>query len=94
MSTLTIARPASTNALQAYVKNVGQAGRLFLATLLAIEPHRSAHAAGTAVKAVETRDKHQSVGSLLRLYGLASQSDSVMPNLAVELRYIASRAQR
>jgi hypothetical protein len=92
MSTLTLARPAPTSALQAYAKNVGQAGRSFLAALLAIEPHRSAQA---AAKAVRTRDnKHQSAGSLLRLYGLACQSDSVMPNLAAELRYIASRAQR
>lgn len=94
MSTLTIARPIPTNALQTYVKNVGQAGRLLLATLLAIEPHRSAHAAGIAVKAAETGDKHQSAGSLLRLYGVACQSDSVMPNLAAELRYMASRAQQ
>jgi hypothetical protein len=94
MSTLTIARSAPATALQAYAKNVGQAGRSLIAALLAIEPHRSAQAAGTAVKAVQTRDKHQSAGSLLRLYGLASQSDSVMPNLAAELRYIASRAPR
>jgi hypothetical protein len=94
MSTLTIARPIPTSALHTYVKNVGQAGRLLLATLLAIEPHHSAHAAGTAVKAVESGYKHQSAGSLLRLYGVACQSDSVMPNLAAELRYIASRAQQ
>jgi hypothetical protein len=42
MSTLTIARSPPATALQAYAKNVGQAGRSLVAALLAIEPHRSA----------------------------------------------------
>lgn len=84
MSTATLTSSASTNGLS-YGQNVGRAARALLAALLAVSP-RSPAAQASSKAVPENRE-----ASILHLYRLAASYDSVMPNLAQELRAIASR---
>lgn len=84
MSAATFASSASSVNLS-YGQNVGRAARALLAALLAI-PSRSN--AAVAEKTMSERERRESV---FGLYRLASTYDSVMPNLAQELRAIANR---
>lgn len=94
MSTLTIDHSNQTNGLQAYATNVGEAGRSLLAALLAVKPAGSAPAANNSSAVVaKPATAHRKV-SLVRLYRLAAQSDSVTPALADELRQIAADAEQ
>lgn len=78
MSTMTITSPAHV-AGSSYLENVGVAARNLLAALFAVRP--------------QTRPaKKSDEVSLAELYRLAGSYDSVMPNLAQELRTIALRA--
>jgi hypothetical protein len=79
MSTLTISSPARFEDA-GYLQNVGRAARALLAAVFAVQPTAKAAAV----------DKHSQV-SLTRLYRLARSYDSVMPNLAQEMRAIAKR---
>lgn len=76
MSTLTIASPAQA-AGQGYLKNVARAALGLLCALLAVTP--------------EARAPKASPRDRLVLYRLANQYESLMPNLAGELRFIAGR---
>lgn len=87
MSTMTIASPVQVTDGTSYMRNVGRAARALLVALIAI-PHASTVAAPTKV---ETRKAARDDMSLYRLYCLASPYDSVMPNLAQELRVMANR---
>jgi hypothetical protein len=83
MSTLALSQ---VSAVRSYASNVGQAGRSLVAALLGMGGDVSVadnHVAG---------DQASQTLSLLRLYSLASPYDSVMPELAQELRYMSSRA--
>jgi hypothetical protein len=81
MSAATITSTSSIGL--SYTQNVGRAARALLAALLAV----NARPATPAKRALD-RDREL---SLRELYRLAAGYDSVMPNLAQELRYIASR---
>lgn len=86
MSTLTVS--AANQAAGTYGQNVAQAARALLAALFAIAPTRpQEQAASEAAPAARTRAREEV--SLARLYRLAGSYDSVMPNLAQELRMIA-----
>lgn len=87
MSTMTITSPADVSNGAGYMRNVGRAARALLVALLAV-PHATSAAA--PVKA-EVRKAARDNVSLYQLYCLASPYDSVMPNLAQELRVMASR---
>ncbi|MGH8807799.1 MAG: hypothetical protein ACREX0_07975 [Noviherbaspirillum sp.] len=89
MSTFTIASPASTGNGLSYAENVGRAARGLLAALLAVKPQ--ADVAATASAAPAAKGKVRGDLSLYELYRLAGSYDSLMPNLAQELRAIASR---
>ncbi|GIZ50029.1 hypothetical protein [Noviherbaspirillum aridicola] len=78
MSTMTIASPAHV-AGSSYLENVGVAARNLLAAIFAVRPQ-----APVAEKTDEV--------SIAKLYRMAASYDSVMPNLAQELRTIALRA--
>ena len=78
MSTMTIASPAHV-AGSSYFENVAGAARALLAALFAVRPQ------------APVADKADAV-SVARLYRMAASYDSVMPNLAQELRIIALRA--
>lgn len=78
MSTLTATSPVQ--ATSGYASNLGRAACALVYALFAVAPRAS-----TAGSRVTTRD-------LRRLYGMANRCDSVMPNLAQELRMIAARS--
>jgi hypothetical protein len=82
---IAIASTAPATANGSYAENVGRAARSFLAALLAVKPEQAHKAAPSNAKA--------KYDSLYALYRLAGSYDSVMPNLAQELRAIASRQQ-
>jgi hypothetical protein len=82
MSTLTAASPGHADTGSSYAQNVGRATRALLAALFAVVPRASA---SSRADRITSRD-------LSRLYRMAGQYDSVMPNLAQELRAIAARA--
>lgn len=78
MSTITFHHAARGAADSSYAENVGSAFRSLLAALLAVKPQES----------VSPRAK---VRDQLAVFRLAKQYESLSPNLASELRYIASR---
>ncbi len=78
MSTLTMASPSRTVAGPNYAQNVGRAARALLAALLARPARLPARVS-----------KRRTDGE--RLFRFAAQYESVMPNLAQELRAIACR---
>lgn len=87
MSTMTITSPADVSNGAGYMHNVGRAARALLVALLAV-PHATTAAA--PVKE-EVRKAARDNVSLYHLYSLASPYDSVMPNVAQELRVMANR---
>jgi hypothetical protein len=80
MSTITFPHAAARGAADStsYAENVGRAFRSLLAALLAVKPQES----------VSPRAK---VRNQLAVFRLAKQYENLSPNLAAELRYIASR---
>jgi len=89
MSSISFERPHAGGALRDYLANLGQAVRQLGAALVAVrqiktEPGRTdASVCGNPSQQPRKKD-------LAQLYQLANQYDSVMPNLAAELRYMAS----
>ncbi len=81
MATLTIATPAGASVGSSYAHNVGRAARALLAALFAVDARTE--------KQAKVRAASDNV-SLYRLYSL-SRFDSVTPNLAQELNFIAGR---
>ncbi|HEY8609044.1 MAG TPA: hypothetical protein VIM12_18160 [Noviherbaspirillum sp.] len=82
MSTMTITSPAHV-AGQGYLQNVAAAARALFAAIFAVRPQ---------VRTVAVAEVKTDEVSIARLYRLAGSYDSVMPNLAQELRAIAMRA--
>lgn len=78
MSTISFTHAARGEANSGYAENVGRAFRSFLAALLAIKPEQAA-------------TPRAKVRNQLAVFRLARQYESLSPNLAAELRYIASR---
>lgn len=89
MSTATITTSSLSDGGLSYAQNVGRAARALLAAVLAVGS-RPAAVAAPAQRAEQTTRERQV--SLYQLYRLAGQYDSVMPNLAQELRSIAARS--
>lgn len=77
MSSIALSHDANHTALS-YGANVGRAFRSLLAALLAVKPAQEALQEGTL------RDR-------LAVFRLARQYEALSPNLAAELRCIASR---
>ena len=88
MATLTMTSPVATSTGSSYTQNVGRAARALLAAILAFN---SGAAAPAARPAQETQRVQNEDLSLYNLYSLAAPYDIVMPNLAQELRVMASR---
>lgn len=78
MSTITFPQSASRESDSSYAENVGRAFRSLLAALLAVKPQQSATPRTT-------------LRNQLAVFRLARQYEDLSPNLAAELRYIASR---
>jgi hypothetical protein len=94
MSTLTIDRRSNHySGLHAYARNVGEAGRSLLAALLAVKPNDTEPAVAEASAAVAAPATAHRKTSLIRLYQLSVQSDSVSQAVANELRQIAAAKQ-
>jgi hypothetical protein len=75
-----------TSGHDTYAKNLGRAVRVFLAALLAAKP--------VDREVVVTRQKMSDrarTKSIAELYRLAGSYDSISPNLAAELRFIAGQ---
>ena len=87
MATLTFDTTAQAPIGLTYAQNVGRAARALLAALLT-PPADSAARPAPAVRAKASTSDDM---ALYRLYCLASPYDSVMPNLAQELKVMASR---
>lgn len=85
MSTLTISPSATAEAGHSYARNVGRAARALLAALLAL-PQSAPARSREAVRGTTGDDL-----DLYRLYRMTGSSDSLMPNLAQELRTMAAR---
>jgi hypothetical protein len=77
MSSIAFPQHSSGNGLS-YGANVGRAFRSLLAALLAVKPSEQ------AAPAANLRDR-------LALFRLARDYEALSPNLAAELRFIASR---
>ncbi|MFL6720098.1 MAG: hypothetical protein ACJ8G3_27430 [Burkholderiaceae bacterium] len=77
MSSIALPQHSSDNGLS-YGANVGRAFRTLLAALLAVQPAKEAS------PATKLRDR-------LALFRLARDYEALSPNLAAELRFIASR---
>lgn len=77
MSSIALSHHSSDNGLS-YGANVGRAFRSLLAALLAVQPSK------VAAPAAKLRDQ-------LALFRLARDYEALSPNLAAELRSIASR---
>lgn len=90
MSTLAIQSTAQASNGTSYMQNVGRAARALLSALITV-PHTAPAARATAQARPAARAAARDDLSLYRLYCLASPYDSVMPNLAQELRVIAGR---
>ena len=78
MSTITFPHAARDDATTTYARNVGVAFRSLLAALLAVKPRQAAS------QRSRLRDQ-------LAVFRLARQYEQLSPNLAAELRFIASR---
>jgi len=79
MSSLATAFPSPKSPVRAYVNNVAVAARAFAAALFAVQPQAPAAAP-------------DSQAGIAALHSMADQYQSLMPNLATELRFIAARA--
>ncbi|MGK5024262.1 hypothetical protein [Janthinobacterium sp. RB2R34] len=84
MSTLT--STYSTDSHDGYFSNLGRATRAFLGALLASKPY-----AATAATAEEARHTRPSKRDIALLNSEAARYEHLMPNLASELRFLASR---
>lgn len=69
-----------------YAHNVSRAARALIAAVLAVNP--AAPEAAVAKPSISERRRAKSV---FELYRLAGSYDTVSPNLAAELRFIAAR---
>jgi hypothetical protein len=78
MSTISFTQASRGEATSSYAENVGRAFRSLLAALLAIKPQQTAKPRAT-------------VRNQLAVFRMARQYEGLSPNLAAELRYIASR---
>jgi hypothetical protein len=78
MSTITFPHAARNEVASNYAQNVGYAFRSLLAALLAVKPQPS----------VSQRSKLRDQFAVFRL---AREYEALSPNLAAELRFIASR---
>ena len=78
MSSITFPHAARHEATSTYAQNVGYAFRSLLAALLAVKPQQPVSARSTL------RDQ-------LAVFRLAREYETFSPNLAAELRFIASR---
>jgi hypothetical protein len=78
MSSIAISHAPRIEAASGYARNVGRAFRSLLAALLAVKPEQPAS------PRVRMRDQ-------LAVFRLAKQYEDFSPNLAAELRFIASR---
>lgn len=77
MSMITFPHAARNEAATTYAQNVGHAFRSLLAALLAVKPQQPVS------QRVRLRDQ-------LAVFKLAREYEAVSPDLAAELRYIAS----
>lgn len=78
MSTITFPHAARNESASTYAQNVGYAFRSLLAALLAVKP------AQPVSQRAALRDQ-------LAVFKLARDYEALSPNLAAELRFIASR---
>lgn len=78
MSTLTFPQAARNEAASTYAQNVSHAFRSLLAALFAVKP------AQPVTQQARLRDQ-------LAVFRLAREYEALSPNLAAELRFIASR---
>lgn len=78
MSTITFNSAPRAETESSYAKNVGRAFRSLLAALLAVKPSQP------ATPRAKLRDQ-------MAVFRLAKQYEGLSPNLAAELRYLASR---
>lgn len=81
MSTLTYGSHAPANAGLSYTQNVGRAARALLAALLAVPVRKDGASVTVRRHEYEFADAEQ----------IAARYESVMPNLAQELRVMAAR---
>ena len=78
MSTITFPRATGNEAAPGYAQNVGHAFRALLAALLAVKPQPLA-------------SQRAKLRNRLAVHRLARQYETLSPNLAAELRFIAGR---
>ena len=78
MSTMTFPQAAGNEAASTYAQNVGHAFRSLLAALFAVKP------AQPVTQQTRLRDQ-------LAVFRLAREYEALSPNLAAELRFIATR---
>ena len=78
MSTMTFPQAARNEASSTYAQNVGHAFRSLLAALFAVKP------AQPVTQKARLRDQ-------LAVFRLARKYEALSPNLAAELRFIATR---
>lgn len=81
MSTITFPHSARNEAASTYAQNVGYAFRSLLAALLAVKSEQPQQLTSQRSK---LRDQ-------LAVFKLAREYEALSPNLAAELRFIASR---
>jgi hypothetical protein len=91
MASITIQHAAHPVSFNTYLHNVGQAGRAFLAALIAFEFAPATAAKVSAKAEISAQDKAPGQTSMLNLYRLASQTDSISPDLLDEIRLLAAR---
>ena len=88
MSTLT--STYSNNGTDGYFSNLGRATRAFVGARLASKPYREL-AQKDVASAEEPRDTRPSKHDIALLNSEAARYEHLMPNLASELRFLASR---
>ena len=81
MSTITFPHAARNEAASTYAQNVGYAFRSLLAALLAVKPQQ----------AQQLTSRRSKLRDQLAVFRLAREYEALSPNLAAELRFIASR---
>ena len=78
MSTITFPHAVRNDAARSYAQNVGYAFRTLLAALLAVKPQ-------------QPMPQRSKLRDQLAVFRLAREYEALSPNLAAELRFIASR---
>ena len=86
MSTFAFDLPAQSGAGHTYAHNLASAARTFLAALLAVAPRRVDGDPSESAAARRARAK-----DVAMVNRMADQCQSMSPNLAAELRFMASR---